>query len=104
LNLVDVQAVATAEIIADLLSQWGVTITPPIAMALLTGLVTDTIGFRTSNVNPSTLRMAADLMERGADLATLYRRALVDHSYEAMRLWGAGLSRLERNGRLLWTP
>lgn len=103
LNLVDVQAVATAEIIADLLSHWGVTITPPIATALLTGLVTDTIGFRTSNVKPSTLQMAADLMECGADLATIYRRALVDRSFEAMRFWGAGLSRLERNGRLLWT-
>jgi bifunctional oligoribonuclease and PAP phosphatase NrnA len=103
LNLVDVQAVATAEIITDLLSQWEVTITPPIATALLTGLVTDTIGFRTSNVKPATLRMAADLMECGADLAMLYRRALLDHSFQAMRFWGAGLTRLERNGRLLWT-
>jgi phosphoesterase RecJ-like protein len=103
LNLVDVQAVATAEVITSLLTLWGVTITPPVAAALLTGFITDTIGFRTSNVIPSTLRLAANLMESGADLATLYRRALVDHSYEAMRLWGAGLSRLERKGRLLWT-
>ncbi len=33
----------------------------------------------------------------------LYRRTLVDRSFEAVRLWGAGLSRLERDGRLLWT-
>ena len=103
MNLVDVQAVATAEIIADLLSIWKITITPAIAAALLTGLVTDTIGFRTSNVKPSNLRLAANLMECGADFASIYRRALVDRSFEAMRLWGAGLSRLERNGRLLWT-
>lgn len=103
INLVDEQAASTAELIAALLSLWGVEITPDIAAALLTGLVTDTIGFRTSNVTPSTLRLAAELMECGADLATLYRRALVDRSFEAMRLWGAGLSRLERNGRLLWT-
>ena len=43
-------------------------ITPPVAAALLTGLVTDTIGFRTSNVNRLPLRLAADLMECGADL------------------------------------
>jgi phosphoesterase RecJ-like protein len=103
LNLVDVQAVATAEIIADLLAQWGLEITPPIAAALMTGLVTDTIGFRTANVKPSTLRLAASLMEHGADLPALYRRTLVDRSFEAVRLWGAGLSRLERNGGLLWT-
>jgi phosphoesterase RecJ-like protein len=103
INLVDEQAASTAELIVALLSLWGVEITPDIAAALLTGLVTDTIGFRTSNVTPRTLRLAAELMERGADLAMLYRRALVDRSFEAMRLWGAGLSRLERNGRLLWT-
>jgi bifunctional oligoribonuclease and PAP phosphatase NrnA len=103
LNLVDVQAVATAEIIAELLSRWGVSITHSIAAALMTGLITDTIGFRTSNVNPSTMRLAADLMDRGADLAMLYRRTLVDRSYEAVRLWGTGLTKLERNGRLLWT-
>jgi phosphoesterase RecJ-like protein len=103
LNLVDEEAVATAEIIARLLTAWGLAITPAIAAALLTGLVTDTIGFRTSNVSPSTLHLAASLMERGADLPVVYRRALVDRSFEAIRLWGAGLSRLERNGRLLWT-
>jgi phosphoesterase RecJ-like protein len=103
LNLVDERAVATAEIISSLLEAWGLEITPPIAAALLTGLVTDTIGFRTSNVRPDTLRLAADLMERGADLPVLYRRSLVDRSFEAMRLWGAGLSRLERNGGMLWT-
>lgn len=103
LNLVDVQAVATAEIIADLLAAWELAISPAIAAALLTGLVTDTIGFRTSNVTPATLKLAARLMEAGADLPVLYRRALVDRPFEAMRLWGAGLSRLERSGRLLWT-
>jgi phosphoesterase RecJ-like protein len=103
LNLVDSQAVATAEIIAELLSTWGLPLTPPIAAALLTGLVTDTIGFRTANVNPSTLRLAASLMEAGADLPVLYQRALLNHSFEAMRMWGAGLTRLERDGRLLWT-
>jgi bifunctional oligoribonuclease and PAP phosphatase NrnA len=102
-NLVDVRAVATAELLVDLFTVWGLEISPPIAAALLTGLVTDTIGFRTSNVNPSTLRMAADLVESGADLATIYRRSLVDRSSEALRLWGAGLTRLEHSGRLVWT-
>jgi phosphoesterase RecJ-like protein len=70
---------------------------------LLTGLVTDTIGFRTENVTAPVLRLAADLMEAGADLAEIYRRSLVDRSFEAVRLWGAGLGRIERSGRLVWT-
>jgi bifunctional oligoribonuclease and PAP phosphatase NrnA len=74
-----------------------------VSSALLTGLITDTIGFRTSNVTPQTLRMAANLMESGADLPSLHRMALVNRSFEAARFWGAGLAKLEREGRMLWT-
>jgi phosphoesterase RecJ-like protein len=103
INLVDIKAVAAAEMIAALLPAWGLTITQGVAAALLTGIVTDTIGFRTANVTPHALRLSAGLMEAGADLAEIYRRSLVDRSFEALRLWGEGLSRLERSGRLVWT-
>jgi len=91
-NLVDLQAVATAEIVAGLIPVLGLKLTAPVAAALLTGLVTDTIGFRTSNVTPKTLRLAAELMEIGVDLSELYRRTLINRSFEAVRLWGAGLT------------
>jgi phosphoesterase RecJ-like protein len=54
-------------------------------------------------MTPKALRLAASLMEMGVDLPDLYQRALVSRSYEAMRLWGAGLSKLEHNGRMVWT-
>lgn len=103
INLVDTGAVATAEMIADYLPVLGLPLTPPVAAALLTGLITDTIGFRTANMTPKALRLSASLMETGIDMSELYRRALVNRSYEAVRLWGSGLSRLERNGRMVWT-
>ena len=102
-NLVETGAVATTEIIAEMLPFLGLPLIQPVAAALLSGLITDTIGFRTSNMTPRALRLAASLMEAGADLPELYRRALVDRSYQAARLWGAGLSNLERNGRMVWT-
>jgi bifunctional oligoribonuclease and PAP phosphatase NrnA len=102
LNLVDPQAVATAQLIADLLPAVGLPFNQSIAEALLTGLITDTIGFRTSNVTPAALRLAARLMEMGANLSELYRCALVNRSFEATSLWGAGLANLEREDRLVW--
>lgn len=102
-NLVDLQAVATAEIVADLIPVLDLKFTKPVAAALLTGLVTDTIGFRTSNVTPKALRLAAELMETGVDLSELYRRTLINRSFAAVRLWGAGLTKVERLGRLVWT-
>jgi len=102
-NLVDYHAVATAEIIAGILPGLGLPLSQPVAEALLTGLITDTIGFRTSNMRPQALRLAAELMEVGADLPELYRQGLVSRSFPALRLWGAGLSKLERRDGLVWT-
>ena len=103
LNLVDAKAAATAEMLVDLLSAFDVPLTKDIADTLLTGIITDSLGFRTTNVTPKTLRIAAILQEAGADLPTLYRKVLLQRSYEAIRYWGKGLSRVEREGRLLWT-
>jgi phosphoesterase RecJ-like protein len=103
LNLVDTQAVATAEVLAANLSHWGLPLTIEAAEALLTGIITDTLGFRTSNMSPGAMRIAADLMEAGADLPDLYTRALLQRSYEAVRLWAAGLAHMAREGPLVWT-
>jgi phosphoesterase RecJ-like protein len=53
-------------------------------------------------MTPKALRVAAGLMEMGVDLPELYRLALMGQSFEAARLWGAGLSSLEREGSLVW--
>lgn len=103
INLVEPDAVATAAIIAESLPRWGLPLPPAAAQALLTGILTDTIGFRTSNMTPATLRLAANLMEQGADLPELYRRALSTRSYSSAIYWGQALSRLQRQGSLAWT-
>jgi phosphoesterase RecJ-like protein len=103
LNLVQDSAVATAEIIYDLALALSYPITLPVAEALLTGLVTDSLGFRTSNSTARTLLIAADLMERGANLQELYQKALLEKSIEAVRYWGQGLSRIQKEDRLVWT-
>jgi phosphoesterase RecJ-like protein len=103
LNLVEAEAVATSEMLAKYLPRFAMPISQPVASALLTGLITDTLGFRTSNVSPDTLRVAADLMEAGADLPDLYNRALHARSFVALKYWGSGLVNLDRRERLAWT-
>ncbi len=103
INFVQPEVEATSAILAENLPEWGLQISEPVAKALLTGVVSDTIGFRTSNVRSRTLRLAADLMDKGADLSELYNRALTRRSYEAAHYWGKGLERLEREKRLVWT-
>ena len=103
LNLIEAEEVATAAILTNCLLMWRYEITKPIADALLTGIITDTLGFRTSNTNPSALRLCAELMETGANMPDLYMRSLVKKSFVAARYWGAGLSSMERKDGIVWS-
>jgi len=102
LNLIEADEVATAAILTKYLPEWGLTITKPIAAALLTGILTDTLGFRTSNVTPEALRQSAALMETGVDLPEIYMQSLVRKSFPAAKYWGAGLSSLESKQGIVW--
>ena len=101
-NLVESEASATSEILAERLPEWGFEIPPGSAQALLTGLLTDTIGFRISSVQPKTLRLGARLMELGANLNDLYTKALLQRTFSAAKYWGAGLSSLKFEDGLVW--
>jgi len=102
LNLIEAEEVATAAILTNHLPEWGFEITKPIAAALLTGILTDTLGFRTSNITPEALRQAADLMETGVDLPEIYMKSLVRKTFPAAKYWGAGLSSLESKHGIVW--
>lgn len=102
LNLIEAEEVATAAILTNHLPEWGLTITKPVAAALLTGILTDTLGFRTSNTTPESLRQAASLMEYGVDMPEIYMKSLVRKTFPAAKYWGAGLSSLESKNGIVW--
>jgi phosphoesterase RecJ-like protein len=102
-NLVDPTAVATSEMLARYLANYGFPISKNAADALLFGMITDTLGFRTFNMTVDAMKTAAGLMEAGGDLPGLYQLGLLNRSYAAALFWGAGLSSLERDGKIIWT-
>jgi phosphoesterase RecJ-like protein len=102
INIVDPKANATAELLTDLAPKLGLTITVEAALCLLVGVVTDTIGFRVPATNLHTLEVTQRLMKLGGSLPEAMEQTLHRHSYSAMRYWGVGLSRLERDGDLIW--
>jgi bifunctional oligoribonuclease and PAP phosphatase NrnA len=102
-NVIDPKAVATAEMVAELIPQLGLKLSKTSAEALLTGMITDTIGFQTSNMTSKALRLAAHLMENGAELAKIYRQSLVMRSFPAIRLWANGLAKAQKEDGLIWT-
>lgn len=102
INIVNPNVPATTEMLFELIPSLGLSIQRPVADALLTGILTDTLGFRTSNMNPKTMRVVADLMEMGCDLQYLYQKALINRSFEGVKFWGTGLNTLQKEDRLVW--
>ena len=102
-NIIEPDASSTAEILCRFLAEMGATMTRGIADSLLTGIVTDTMGFRTTNVSAATLRAAADLVDCGADIADISLRALHRRPLATAQMWGLGLGRVKLQDGLLWT-
>jgi phosphoesterase RecJ-like protein len=102
INLVEPQVPATASVLMRHMTEWGLGITPDVASALLTGMITDTLGFRTINTTSEILRQAADLMDMGAKLDKLYYLSMVKRTLPAARFWGAGLSNLHYENGVVW--
>ena len=102
LNIVDPSAAAVCELLAQIMEEEDLPITEDVANALLVGIVTDTLGFRTSATSARTLRVAANLMERGASLSRISERIFNTRSPRTLRLWGEVLSRTNIDRDLVW--
>jgi bifunctional oligoribonuclease and PAP phosphatase NrnA len=101
-NWIDPQAVATAEMIYKLAREAGVRISPEIATCLYTAVLTDTGSFMFEGTNEHTFALARELVLAGADPARCARSVYFGHSTAKMRLLGAALSHLHREGPLAW--
>jgi bifunctional oligoribonuclease and PAP phosphatase NrnA len=95
-NLVDPHASCTAEIVWHLAKELGAEITPRIADALYTGLVTDTGKFMYENTTPEAHKMASELIEAGVEPHAVYRRLYEDLPFRRLQLLQRALSRVER--------
>ena len=105
LQLVDPSAASCSEIVVELLKEAGIKIEHNVAECLLTAVVTDTGSFRFSNVKPSTLRVAATLIEAGASVNRIARRIYETRSLSSIKLLGMALSAVHTtaDGQIAYT-
>lgn len=101
-NLVDLRTVAAAEGVYDWLNVMDIEINEPIALCLLTGLVTDTLCFRTSNVTSDTLGKAQHLMLFGASISDIVQRTINRRPYAGMKLWALVMPTVQLEDRVIW--
>lgn len=96
-NFVDTSASASTILIYRLLQHLRVPITPDIATAILTGILTDTSHFANLNTNQESMEVASEMMRVGADHRTITAATMRNKSIGTLQLWGRALSRLNLN-------
>jgi bifunctional oligoribonuclease and PAP phosphatase NrnA len=101
-NWIDSSVMATAELVYRLARVACVPVDRDIATCLYTALMTDTGSFMFEGTNEHTFTVARELVLAGADPAHCARQIYFGHSTAKMRLLGAALSNLHREGPLAW--
>ncbi|MCE2895307.1 MAG: bifunctional oligoribonuclease/PAP phosphatase NrnA [Flammeovirgaceae bacterium] len=90
----DVSSASTAELIFELIDEWGdrELIDQDIANCLYAGLMTDTGGFRHNNTTHKEFLIASELVSRGANPSEVAKKIYDTNSLERLRLTGYALS------------
>ncbi|HEX3629421.1 MAG TPA: DHH family phosphoesterase [Candidatus Dormibacteraeota bacterium] len=104
INLVQVDAASTGELLYDLFKAWNVTIPPAAASCLYTTILSDTGGFRHDNTSAHALQAAAELVRLGADPVAMARGLFKSRPASTLRMQGRILQGLhfEFGDRLIW--
>jgi phosphoesterase RecJ-like protein len=102
LNWIDPNACATAEMIYRLGRAAGVPICSDVATCLYTAVLTDTGAFCFVGTCERTFALAQELVRAGANPARIAQSVYFAYPISKMRLLGAALSGLHRDGDLAW--
>jgi phosphoesterase RecJ-like protein len=94
-NLIVSDASSTGEVLYDLFRELGVDLTPEVAEALYIAVVTDTGRFQYTNTTPKAHRLAAELLERGADVHKVFQGVYESVQFAKLKLLARALERAQ---------
>jgi phosphoesterase RecJ-like protein len=94
-NLVDLTATSTGEILVSLAEALNVEFDADIATCLLTGIISDTGSFQHSNTTPKSLTVAAQMVGFGARQQEIIKHLFKTKPLVSLRLWGKILSAIQ---------
>src|SRR5437764_2008014 len=102
-NLIVPDASSTGEVLRDLFRELDVELTPDIAEALYIALVTDTGRFQYTNTTPKALRLAAELVEAGANVHRVFQGVYESVQFAKLKLLARALDRAQvyEGGRIV---
>jgi bifunctional oligoribonuclease and PAP phosphatase NrnA len=92
INVIDVDAAATAVVVRELAAELGWELTRDAAMCLYTGLVTDTGRFQYQSTTPAVFGLAEELARFDLPIPSLSRQLFEEHRLDYLRLAGTCLA------------
>ena len=101
INYIDSNAAATAEIVFELLNLMGInfdeanSVIKDIGTCMYTSIVTDTGGYRHSNVTERTHKISATLKKIGVDNTFIYQSLFDNKDFSRIKLIGKALSNMQ---------
>jgi bifunctional oligoribonuclease and PAP phosphatase NrnA len=103
LNFIEGKASSTGEIMRDLLGELGLDLTPEIAEALYIAIVTDTGRFQYTNTTAKSLRLAAELVEAGANVHRVFQGVYENVAFAKLKLIARALDHAQvyEGGRVI---
>jgi phosphoesterase RecJ-like protein len=101
-NLIQPEAASTCELLYALFRALDIAISPELATCLLLGVTTDTQSFQTSSTSAASLRVAADLLDLGADQKRIVREVYYALPESSAALIGMALTEMRRDGPIAW--
>jgi len=104
-NFVNPMAPATAQILIIILEALGIIINKEIGTCLLTGIITDTGGFKYKGITAETFEFVAELLATGVNVSDIYKKVLQTISRTRFNLKQIAMNRIEflENGKLTFT-
>lgn len=106
INFVDTASSSACELIYKIIFTLDKNlITKDVATCLLTGIIADTGSFKHGNTTASSLKTAAELMERGADQQEIIVNLFKKRTFETLKMWGKILTRVKTDEKygILWS-
>src|SRR6185312_1031733 len=94
-NLIVADASSTGEVLRDVFAELGVELTPELAEPLYIALVTDTGRFQYTNTTSKALRLAADLVDAGADVHRVFQGVYESVEFAKLKLLARALERAQ---------
>ncbi|KPV52948.1 phosphoesterase [Kouleothrix aurantiaca] len=102
-NLIVPEAASTCELLFELFQAMGIGIDNELATCLLMGITTDTQSFQTSATTATSLRVAAELLDLGADQLRIVREVYYALPASSAGLIGQAIADMRRDGPIAWT-